>query len=203
MRYPRAASVVAFAAIALGLGAGLTACSDDSDGGGSVPVYHEGDSITVDNGDEFVIALDGQPVDRLHVGRREERQREARVEQADASPSAPPGAPGTQRMTFKAYKTGSSTLELAYARQFEAGRAGGVDRQLRRHGPVKYRAQRHAARAAVGLHREHLVHLDRVVFEASARSRRCRAARRGRGAHRSSRPRRPSSPRGWRATPAA
>ena len=24
-------------------------------------------------------------------------------------------------MTFKAYKTGSSTLELAYARQFEAG----------------------------------------------------------------------------------
>ena len=35
---------------------------DDSDStGGSVPVYHEGDSITVDNGNEFVIELDANP----------------------------------------------------------------------------------------------------------------------------------------------
>ena len=61
MRYPPAASVVAFAVIALALGVGLTACSDDSDGGGSVPVYHDGDSITVDDGDEFVIALEANP----------------------------------------------------------------------------------------------------------------------------------------------
>ena len=31
------------------------------------------------------------------------------------------GAAGTQELTFKAVKTGSSTLDLAYARQFEGG----------------------------------------------------------------------------------
>ena len=42
-------------------------------------------------------------------------------QQQATSQCAPPGASGTQRMTFKAHKTGSSTLELAYAGQFEAG----------------------------------------------------------------------------------
>jgi predicted secreted protein len=122
VRYSRAASVVAFAVIALGLGVGLTACSDDSDGGGgSVAVYHDGDSITVDDGDEFVIALDANPSTGYTWGAGENANVELVSSRQTTAKGAPPGASGTQRMTFKAYKTGSSTLELAYGRQFEPG----------------------------------------------------------------------------------
>ena len=121
MRSRRAASVVALVVVALGLGAGLTACSDDSDGGGSVPVYHEGDSITVDNGDEFVIELEANPSTGYTWDAGTNPNVKLESSKQVASPSAPPGASGMQQMTFKADKTGSSTLELAYARQFEAG----------------------------------------------------------------------------------
>jgi len=117
MRSRGAASVVAFAVVALG----LAACSDDSDSGGSVPVYHDGDSITVDNGDDFVIALTANP----STGYTWDAGKNANVKLVSSKQvtgaAAPPGASGTQQMTFKAYKTGSSTLELAYARQFEPG----------------------------------------------------------------------------------
>ena len=121
MRSTRTGSVVAVVAIALGLGAGLAACSDDSDGGGSVPVYHEGDSITVDNSDEFVIELEANPSTGYTWDAGANPNVELESSKQVASPSAPPGASGAQQMTFKAVETGSSTLELAYARQFEGG----------------------------------------------------------------------------------
>lgn len=116
--------VVAITGLALVLGAGLVSCSDDSDssgGGGSVPVYHEGDSITVDNGATFVIALDATPSTGYSWDAgKNPNVKLVSTKQVQASAAAP-GASGTQRMTFKAYKTGSSTLELAYSRPFEGG----------------------------------------------------------------------------------
>ena len=138
MRYPRAASVVAFAVIALGLGVGLTACSDDSDGGGgSVPVYHDGDSITVDDGDEFVIALDGQPVDRLHVGRGREPERGARVEQADDVEGRPARRVGHAADDVQGLQDRQQHARARVRASVRAGCTAGEDRQLRRHGAVK------------------------------------------------------------------
>jgi len=47
------------ACVALSLGAGLVACSDDSSE--SVPVYHDGDSITATKGSQFVVELAANP----------------------------------------------------------------------------------------------------------------------------------------------
>ena len=84
-------------------------------------MYHEGDSITVDNGDEFVIELEANPSTGYTWDAGKNANVKLESSKQVASPSAPPGASGTQQMTFKAYETGSSTLELAYARQFEPG----------------------------------------------------------------------------------
>lgn len=121
MRHHRFLSFVAIAGLAAALGTGLMACSDDSDSTGSVPVYHDGDSIAVDNGQDFVIELDANPgTGYAWDAGKNPNVKLVSSEQA-SSPGAAPGTPGTQRMTFKAYKTGSSTLELAYARSFEGG----------------------------------------------------------------------------------
>lgn len=115
-------AVVALVGMALAVGVGLAACSDDSDSGsGSVPVYHEGDSITVDNGKQFVIELTANPSTGYSWDAGKNPNVKLVSSEQVAASSAAPGAPGTQRMTFKAYNTGSSTLELAYARPFEGG----------------------------------------------------------------------------------
>ena len=121
MRSHRFISPVALACIALALGTGLVACSDDSDSSGSVPVYQDGDSITVDNGKQFVIELDANPSTGYTWDAGKNPNVKLVSSKQVSSKGAQPGASGTQRMTFKAYKTGSSTLELAYARQFEGG----------------------------------------------------------------------------------
>ncbi len=100
-------------------------------------MYHEGDSITVDNGDEFVIELEANPSTGYTWDAGKNANVKLESSKQVASPSAPPGASGTQQMTFKAYETGSSTLELAYGASVRTGRSPGEDRQLRRHGAVK------------------------------------------------------------------
>ncbi len=103
---------------ALVLTTSLAACSSDDD---SPALYHEGDAISVKNGDEFVIALEANPstgytwdaVDNPNVKFVSSKQ--------VSGGSDLPGAAGMQELTFKATKKGSSTLELAYARQFEGG----------------------------------------------------------------------------------
>lgn len=121
MRHHRFLPFVAFAGVALALGTALVACSDDSESSGSVPVYHQGDSITVDNGEEFVIELDANPSTGYTWDAGKNPNVKLVSSKQVSSKGAPPGASGTQRMTFKAYKTGTSKLELAYARQFEGG----------------------------------------------------------------------------------
>ena len=121
MRARRLTSFLALAVIVLAVGLGAVACSDSDDSSSSVPVFHEGESITVKNGQEFVIALTANPSTGYtwDAGPNDNVTYQS-SKQVNASSGAI-GAAGTQELTFKAVKTGSSTLELAYARQFEGG----------------------------------------------------------------------------------
>jgi inhibitor of cysteine peptidase len=112
------------ASIALGFGlvTGLAACSSDSErGSSSITTYHEGDSISVANGDEFIIALEANPSTGYTWDAGSNPNVTFVSSKQVSAEDAPPGASGTQELTFKATKKGSSTLELAYARQFEGG----------------------------------------------------------------------------------
>ena len=122
MRRHRFLGPVALACVALAFGTGIAACSDDSESSSaSVPVYQPGDSITVDTGNEFVIALEANPSTGYTWGAGDNPNVKLVSSKQVSSKNAQPGASGTQRMTFKADEAGSSTLELAYARQFEGG----------------------------------------------------------------------------------
>jgi inhibitor of cysteine peptidase len=118
-------AVVAMLAAMLGACGGDDASSSGSSGdaaGSSEPtVYGAGDSISVANGDTFVIALEANPT----TGYSWEAEPNDDVEfvsskQVQGSSNAI-GAPGTQQLTFKAVQTGSSTLTLHYLRPFEQG----------------------------------------------------------------------------------
>jgi predicted secreted protein len=105
--------------VLLSLTGALGACSDDDSG--SVPVYHDGDSITVSNGSRFVVALESTP----STGYSWQAQPNDTVKFESSKQVEPtgvrPGAPGEQQLTFKAIKKGASTLDFAYSRSFEAG----------------------------------------------------------------------------------
>jgi len=116
---------VAVVALLAGCGGG----GDDSGSGGgsggggsSQPkVYEAGDSISVSNGDTFVIALDANPTTGYSWQAAPNPNVEfVKSKQVQGSSNAI-GAPGTQQLTFKAVKTGSSTLTLNYLRPFEQG----------------------------------------------------------------------------------
>jgi inhibitor of cysteine peptidase len=89
-------------------------------GGSSEPkVYEAGDSISVNTGDTFVIALDANPT----TGYSWQASPNADVEfvkskQVQGNSNAI-GAPGTQQLTFKAVQQGSTVLVLNYLRPFE------------------------------------------------------------------------------------
>ena len=119
-------AVVALVAMLVACG-GDDSSSGGSDGGGgsggsSKPtVYEAGDSISVENGGTFVIALEANPT----TGYSWEAEPNDNVELVSSKQvqggSNAIGAPGTQQLTFKAVKTGSSTLTLNYLRPFESG----------------------------------------------------------------------------------
>jgi inhibitor of cysteine peptidase len=109
----------------------LAACGGSSDAksgesSGSNPsnaskpkVYEAGDSITVENGDSFVIALEANP----STGYSWQASPNVNVQFVSSKQvqgkSNAIGAPGTQQLTFKAVQTGSSTLTLNYLRPFD------------------------------------------------------------------------------------
>jgi len=107
------------ACVALSLGAGLVACSDDSSE--SVPVYHDGDSITATKGSQFVVELAANPSTGYSWQAAPNDTVELVSSKQVSAKGAAPGAAGEQRMTFKATKLGASTLEFSYARSFEPG----------------------------------------------------------------------------------
>ena len=98
-------------------------CGGGSSSGGSgtakPKVYEAGDSISVENGDTFVIALEANPT----TGYSWEAEPNDDVEfvsskQVQSNANAI-GAPGTQQLTFKAVQQGSTTLTLNYLRPFD------------------------------------------------------------------------------------
>src|SRR5262245_307712 len=117
-------AVVALVAVLAACGGGDDSGSGggNGSGGSSKPkVYEAGDSISVENGGTFVIALEANPT----TGYSWEAEPNDNVEFVSSKQvqggSNAIGAPGTQQLTFKAVKTGSSTLTLNYLRPFETG----------------------------------------------------------------------------------
>jgi inhibitor of cysteine peptidase len=109
--------------LVIALALGTVACSDSGGSGdsSSVPVFHEGDTITVKNGQEFVISLTANPsTGYTWDAGKNDKVKYLSSKQVNATNNAI-GAPGTQELKFKAVATGTTTLELAYARQFEGG----------------------------------------------------------------------------------
>ena len=93
---------------------------DDAPATTSTTVYHQGDDVTVDRGDEFVIALTANPSTGYEWSAADNAN-VTFVSSMQVTGSTRPGAPGTQELTFRAEHTGSSTLELDYSRSFEPG----------------------------------------------------------------------------------
>jgi inhibitor of cysteine peptidase len=94
---------------------------DSSGSSTSVTVYTPGQLITVDKGEQFVIALASNPT----TGYSWKAEANDNVEQVKSKfvqgDSKLMGAGGTQLISFEATKRGGTTLTLDYARSFEKG----------------------------------------------------------------------------------
>lgn len=104
------------------LGIGLTGCSDSDDSSSSsIPVFHEGETVSVKRGQEFVIALTANP----STGYSWQADKNPKVKYLDSTQvngsTQAIGAPGAQQLKFKAVESGKTTLELVYYRPFEGG----------------------------------------------------------------------------------
>lgn len=99
---------------------GLAACGGDDSGTSATKVYSAGDSISVEQGDTFVVALEANPTTG-YTWTADDNPDVTFVKSRQVTSSTMPGAPGMQQLTFEATATGSSTLVLSYARSFEAG----------------------------------------------------------------------------------
>jgi inhibitor of cysteine peptidase len=94
---------------------------DSSGSATSVTVYTPGQSIAVDKGDQFVIALASNPTTGYAwkaAANDNVDQVKSKFVQGDTKLM---GAGGTQLITFEATKRGSTTLQVDYARSFEQG----------------------------------------------------------------------------------
>jgi predicted secreted protein len=115
-------ALVVLVAIGVGLlvSVALVPWGDNTPATDAPAVYHQGDTISVAGGDEFVIALAANPSTGYSwtAGKNPDV---AYVSSRQVAGGSQPGAPGTQELTFRATATGTSTLELAYARSFEPG----------------------------------------------------------------------------------
>ena len=98
----------------------LVPWGDDAPASSAPTVYHQGDSIAVANGDEFVVALPANPSTGYSWTAGDDAD-VTNVSSRQVAGGSQPGSAGTQELTFRATNTGTSTLELAYARSFEPG----------------------------------------------------------------------------------
>jgi inhibitor of cysteine peptidase len=94
--------------------------SDDAPATPATRVYHQGDDISVKQGDDFVIALPANP-STGYEWTAADNPDVMFVSSHQLQGGSQPGAPGTQQLAFHAEHTGSSTLVLDYARSFEPG----------------------------------------------------------------------------------
>ncbi len=107
-------------AIGIGLLVAIVALpwGDDSQAKTSTPVYHQGDDISVHQGDEFIVSLTANP-STGYEWTAGDNPDVAFLSSKQVAGGNEPGAPGTQELTFRAEQTGQSTLVLADARSFE------------------------------------------------------------------------------------
>jgi inhibitor of cysteine peptidase len=115
-------AVVVLGALGLGLllAVVLVPWGDDAPAAEVPSVYREGDTITVKNGDEFVISLPATPSTGYSWTAADNPEVEL-VTSSQIAGADRPGASGTQELTFRARDRGTTELELAYARPFEHG----------------------------------------------------------------------------------
>jgi inhibitor of cysteine peptidase len=115
-------ALVVLVAIGIGLLVAVVVVpwGDDAPAAKATPVYHEGDDISVSNGEEFVVALPANP-STGYTWTAADNPDVRYVSSHQVAGGSQPGAPGTQELSFQADHSGQSTLKLAYARSFEPG----------------------------------------------------------------------------------
>jgi inhibitor of cysteine peptidase len=113
-------ALVVLVVIGLGLLVAVVAIpwSDDAPAQKAVHVYHQGDSIDVKVGDEFVVALPATP-STGYTWTAAGNPDVTFVSSHQVPGGSQPGAEGTQEMTFEGRQAGESQLVFTYSRSFE------------------------------------------------------------------------------------
>jgi predicted secreted protein len=91
---------------------------DDSQATKVPTVYHEGDSINVAVGEEFVVALPATP-STGYVWTAAGNPDVTFISSHQVAGGSQPGAQGTQEMSFEGRQAGDSQLVFTYGRSFE------------------------------------------------------------------------------------
>ena len=91
---------------------------DDSTAQKAPTVYHEGDTIKVAVGEEFVVALPATP-STGYVWTAAGNPDVTFISTHQVAGGSQPGAEGTQEMSFEGRQAGESQLIFTYARSFE------------------------------------------------------------------------------------
>jgi predicted secreted protein len=113
-------ALVVLVVIGIGLLVAVVAIpwSDDSQATKAPTAYHEGDSIKVAVGEEFVVALRATP-STGYVWTAAGNPDVTFISTHQVAGGSQPGAQGTQEMSFEGRQAGDSQLVFTYARSFE------------------------------------------------------------------------------------
>ena len=113
-------ALVVLVAIGIGLLVAVVAVpwGDDAPAEKAAPVYHQGDSIDVAVGEEFVVALPATP-STGYTWTAAGNPDVTFVSTRQVAGGSQPGAEGTQEMTFTGRQAGESKLVFTYARLTE------------------------------------------------------------------------------------
>jgi inhibitor of cysteine peptidase len=113
-------ALVVLVAIGIGLLVAVAAVpwDDDAPAEKAAPVYHQGDSIDVAVGEEFVVALPATP-STGYTWTAAGNPDVTFVSTRQVAGGSQPGAEGTQEMTFTGRQAGESKLVFTYARLTE------------------------------------------------------------------------------------
>jgi len=113
-------ALVVLVAIGIGLLVAVVVVpwGDDAPAEKATPMYHQGDDISVSNGEEFVVALPANP-STGYAWTAADNPDVTFVSSHQVAGGSQPGAPGMEELSFRADHSGQSTLEFAYARSFE------------------------------------------------------------------------------------
>ena len=113
-------ALVALVVIGIGLLVAVVAIpwGDDAPATQAPKVYHQGDSIDVAVGEEFVVALPATP-STGYTWTAAGNPDVTFISTHQVAGGSQPGAEGTQEMTFEGRQAGESQLVLTYGRSFE------------------------------------------------------------------------------------